>query len=214
MIAGVSRIVIAVGLLVGLAHAAEPLTVNFAGAAVGALPAGFTAAMTGRGSRAKWVVVEDRGAAGGRALAETGNDPTDYRFPLAIHDTAAKNVEVTIRFRAVEGRVDQAAGIALRLADPDNYYVVRANALEDNVNFYRVVKGNRQQISGARARVARNVWHTLTLRAEGDRFTVSLDDRQLFAATDRTFSNAGKVALWTKADSLTHFDSLTVTALP
>ena len=72
-------------------------------------------------------------------------DQTDYRFPLAIYDKlVAVNVDVTVRFKAVAGRVDRAGGIAIRLADPNNYYVVRANALEDNVNFYRVVKGSRR----------------------------------------------------------------------
>jgi hypothetical protein len=188
---------------------------TFEGAAPGAPPAGFAAALTGRGRPVQWRVVADEGALGGRALAETSADSTDYRFPLVVYEQlSAKDVEVSIYFRPVSGRVDQAAGIAVRLADADNYYVVRANALEDNVNLYRVVRGNRQQITGTRARVASNAWHTLTLRAEGERLTVSFDGQPLFAATDRTFASAGKIGLWTKADSVTHFDKVTVTPLP
>jgi hypothetical protein len=114
----------------------------------------------------------------------------------------------------VRGKIDQAGGIALRLATPDDYYVVRANALEDNVRFYRVVKGNRQQIGGANVKVAKNQWHTLTLKAVDDRFTVSFDGKELYSASDRTFAEPGRVALWTKADSVTHFDRLEITPLP
>ena len=127
---------------------------------------------------------------------------------------SAKNVEVTLRFRPVTGTIDQAGGIALRLTTPDDYYVVRANALEDNVNFYRVVKGRRSQIKGISTKVASGQWHMLGLRAEGDKFTVSFDGKRVFTAEDKTFTEAGKVALWTKADSVTHFDSIAITPLP
>jgi hypothetical protein len=102
----------------------------------------------------------------------------------------------------------------VRLSDPDNYYVVRANALEDNVNLYRVLKGVRSQIYGFRTKVSSNAWHTLGLQVDGDRFTVSFDGERLFTASDRTFSGPGKVALWTKADSITRFGALTISALP
>jgi hypothetical protein len=101
----------------------------------------------------------------------------------------------------------------VRLAMPGEYYVVRANALEDNVRFYRVVKGKREQLAGANAKMAANQWHTLVLKAEGDRFTVSFDGETLISAQDRTFSDAGKVALWTKADSVTYFDTISITPL-
>ena len=101
----------------------------------------------------------------------------------------------------------------MRLASPDNYYVVRANALEDNVRFYRVLNGRRQQIQGADVKVAPSQWHTLGLRAEGNRFTVSFDGKPLYTAEDGTFANPGKVALWTKADSVTHFDAISITPL-
>jgi hypothetical protein len=125
--------------------------------------------------------VADATAASGRAIAQTSTDRTDYRFPLAVYQPISpKDVEVTVRFKPVAGKVDQAGGIAVRLTTPDDYYVVRANALEDNVRFYRVVKGNRQQIAGADTKVASGEWHTLTLKAQGDRFTVSFDGKQLY----------------------------------
>jgi hypothetical protein len=90
---------------------------------------------------------------------------------------------------------------------------VRANALEDNVRFYRVVKGRREQLKGANTKVASNQWHTLGLRAEDSRFAVSFDGKPLFTAEDKTFATPGKVALWTKADSVTHFDTISITPL-
>ena len=124
-----------------------------------------------------------------------------------------RNVDVVVRFKPVGGSVDQAGGIAVRLASPDDYHIARANALEDNVRFYRIVKGRREQLRGANLKVASNQWHTLGLRAEGDRFTVSFDGKPLFTAKDKTFANPGKIALWTKADSVTHFDAISITPL-
>ncbi len=183
--------------------------------AVGSLPDGFDFARTGQGGPSQWAVAADITAAGGRAIEQISTDRTDYRFPLAIHrETSAQNVDVAVRFKAVGGTVDQAAGIALRLRDADNYYVVRANALEDNVRFYRVVDGRREQLEGVDIKVSANEWHALGLRAEGDRFTISFDGRPLFGASDRTFTGAGKIALWTKADSVTRFDQITIKTLP
>jgi len=124
-----------------------------------------------------------------------------------------RDLEVSTRFKAVAGRVDQAGGIAIRFLDADNYYVVRANALENNVRFYRVVSGKRQQIAGADTWVSAWEWHTLTLRAEEDRFTISFDGRELFSTNDRAFGAEGRIALWTKADSITRFDRLEIRPL-
>jgi hypothetical protein len=197
------------------AAAQQPVAVALGRAQPGQLPDGFRVALTGRGPPPTWSVVDDASVSGGRVLAQTSADTTDYRFPLAIYDgVTAKDVEVTVRFKAVAGRVDRAGGIAVRLADADNYYVLRANALEDNVNFYHVVRGSRHEIRGANAKVPSDQWHTLSLKAVGDQFSVAFNGKTLFTVTDHTFANAGKVALWTKADSVTRFDALVVQALP
>ena len=91
---------------------------------------------------------------------------------------------------------------------------MRANALEVNVRFYRMVKGKREQLAGADLKVTSNEWHTLGLRAEGERFTVTFDGKTLYTASDKTFSGAGRVALWTKADSVTRFDQIEIKPLP
>jgi len=182
---------------------------------VGGAPADFEFARTGQGAIGQWAVVEDPTTPSKRAIEQSNTDRTDFRFPLAIYQpVSAKNVEVTIRFKPIAGRVDQAGGIALRVTSPDDYYVVRANALEHNVRFYRVVKGRRQQLATADIKVASGEWHTLGLKAENDRFTVSFNGKAVHSTTDRTFSGAGRVALWTKSDSVTRFDQISIQIWP
>jgi len=182
---------------------------------LGSPPEGFTFARTGRGADGAWSVIADPTASAGRAIEQTSTDRTDYRFPLAVHESfSASNLDVELRFKAVAGKIDQAGGIVVRLQDADNYYVARANALEDNVRFYRVVHGRREQLDGANLRVTANEWHRLGLRAEGERFTISYDGKVLFSVIDGTFAEAGGVALWTKADSVTRFDHIAITPLP
>jgi hypothetical protein len=191
------------------------VTRDFEAVAIGEAPPGFTTALTGGGSPPRWAVLEDASApAGSRVLAETSRDRTDTRFPLAVLDGfEARDVAVAVRFRPVDGRVDQAAGLVVRYRDARNYYVVRANALEDNVRLYRVLDGRRIQFAGADAPVPRNRWQSLGFRVEGKRFEVLLEGRPLFTATDRTFAGPGRVGMWTKADSLTHFDAFEAEAL-
>lgn len=180
--------------------------------AAGPLPAEWlTDWRTGSGALGAWSIVEDCSVSGGKAIEQSNPDATDYRFPLAVYQPLqATNLEASVRFKAVSGKGDRAGGLAVRLLDADNYYVVRANALEDNVNLYRVVKGRRQEIKGASARVTSGEWHTLSLRAQGPSLTVSFDGKMLFTADERTFPSPGRVALWTKADSVTRFDNLKI----
>jgi hypothetical protein len=186
--------------------------VDFEDAAVGKLPAGFTPGLTGGGAAVSWVVKEDAGPSGSkRVLAQTSSDDTDYRFPHLVYDgVKARDVDVSVQFKAVAGKTDQAGGLVARYVDEDNYYVVRANALEDNVRLYRVVKGDRQQFAGERAKVATGQWHALKLSVKGNHFQVSFDGKILFEADDDTFKDAGLAGLWTKADSVTHFDDFKV----
>ena len=181
---------------------------------IGAAPPDFDFQRTGQGAPGAWSVVADPSASDGRAIEQSSRDRTDYRFPLAIYRrVSAKNIDVAVRFKAISGEVDRAGGIAVRVASPDDYYVVRANALEDNVRFYRVVKGQREQIAGADIKVSADAWHTLGLSANNDRFTVSFDGKILYSASDRTMTGAGRIALWTKADSVTRFDRIEITPL-
>jgi len=180
----------------------------------GLAPDDFTFWRTGDGDVGDWRVLEDPSASDRQVIAQMSKDPTDYRFPLAVYrPISAKNVDVVLRLKPVGGTVDQAGGIIVRLTTPDDYYVVRANALEDNVRFYRMVRGQRQQLDGANIKIASNEWHTLGLRAENDQFTISFDGSELFSTMDSTFVGSGKVGLWTKADSVTYFDGIAITPL-
>jgi hypothetical protein len=198
-------------LLAGTASA-EGSRMDFESGQVGGLPPGVTTALTGSGGPVKWAILEDASApAGPKVLAETSKDTTDYRFPLAIFaEPVAADLDVAVRFKPVSGEVDRAAGLAVRLADANNYYVVRANAAEDNVRLYKVVAGQRRQFAGVNIKVPSGVWQELRLTARGSRFEVFLDGKSLYSATDTTFPAAGKVALWTKADSVTYFDDLRI----
>ena len=174
-------------------------------------PPGFLTALTGGGGPVSWVVLEDPTAPSGkRVLAQTSRDETDYRFPICVFDgISAKDVEVGVRFKTVSGKVDQAAGVIVRYKDKDNYYVVRANALEDNVRFYKVESGKRSQLAGINTKVSPGQWHELKLTAKGTHFTVTFEGKGV-EADDSTFPDAGKAGLWTKADSVTHFDNLKI----
>ena len=197
-----------------LAAPAGAQRITFSDAPIDGLPKDFVTALTGQGRPGTWKVQEEPSAEGKRVLAQLDPDPTDYRFPLAIYTpTLPSDVEVTTRFKAISGKEDQAGGIIVRLIDRNNYYLARANALEDNVHFFRVVRGSRQELAGANTKVASGVWHTLTLRAEGDRFSVSFNGKLLFTHKDRTFNSPGKIALWTKADSVTRFDWIEIKPL-
>lgn len=186
--------------------------IDFELADAGKLPEGFTTALTGAGAPASWTVLQDPTSPHGpNVLAQTSDDPTSYRFPLAIfNDITAENVAVTVAFKPLSGKVDQAAGIVVRLKDKDNYYIVRANALENNVRLYHFINGKRTQFAGVDVPVNVNQWHTLGLRAHGPRFDVTMNGKLLFTAEDSTLTGAGRVALWTKADSVTYFDRLSI----
>lgn len=192
----------------------QPIPIDMSQWPLDSPPPDFEAARTGSGDVGQWLVVADDTAAQGRAIAQIGADPTDYRFPLAIYKPVIEeNVEVAIRLKPIAGRIDRAGGVAVRLINSERYYVARANALENNVNLYRVVDGKRRQIAGVNARVKSGEWHELGLRARGDRFTVLYEGKELFTATDATIRGAGRIALWTKADSVTRFDNIRIQRL-
>ena len=184
--------------------ASNQIAVDFSKTEEGRTPGDFFTALTGEGGSVSWVVKD-------KVLVQGSADQTDYRFPLCIYDKLiAKDVEVSVRFKAVAGEVDRAAGLVVRFKDKDNYYITRANALEDNVRLYKVVNGSRKQFAGASAKVSSNEWRSLKLSVRTNHFQVAFDDKLLFEADDKTFQEAGKVGLWTKADSVTYFDDFKI----
>jgi hypothetical protein len=178
---------------------------------LGERPTGFSEGLTGQGDPVHWRVLDDSSAPGGRVIAETSRDTADYRFPLCIYDGAtSRDVEVSVQFKPVAGEIDQAAGLIARAQDAQNYYVVRANALEANVRLYKVVGGIRRQIAGHNIEVTSGNWHSLSLRIHADELAASFDGAQVLSARDQIFTEPGKTGLWTKADSLTYFAEFAV----
>ena len=189
----------------------QTLRLDFEKDEVGKSPKGFSFGLTGQGKVGAWVVKKDD-PAHGNVLAQTDADATDYRFPVAVYrDFSAKDVDLSVQFKAVSGKGDQGAGIVWRYRDQNNYYITRCNALEDNCTIYHVVNGRRQAFLNQNVKVASNVWHTLRVEATGDHYVVTYDGRNVLDARDGTFKEAGKVGLWTKADSVIYFDDFSAT---
>ena len=155
----------------------------------------------------RWIVQAD---GTNKVLAQADPDSTRSRFPVAVlSDLTASDVDLSVRFKPISGREDQAGGLIWRAKDANNYYVARANALENNVTTYDTVNGRRTERKRTRMMVAPNQWHTLRVDFQGTHFTVTLDGKNAIDWDDQTFKDAGKVGVWTKADSVTLFDDFT-----
>jgi len=186
-------------------------TASFETDAVGGPPRGWLLTMTGRGAP-KWTVEKDDG--GGAVLKQSGK----ATYPLALREGInLRDGFVEVKFKPISGSEDRAGGIVWRAKDANNYYVVRANALEDNVVLYKTVNGVRSSLDvvgqkggyGVKTPVPANQWHTLRVEFAGSRFNVVFNGKPLFAVEDPTFADAGMVGLWTKADSVTEFSGFT-----
>jgi hypothetical protein len=208
-------------LLLAAASIGRGESINFDNATVNTVPAGWLVAMTHTGGAPRWEVLKDDSAPSKpNVLAQVSTDRTAGRFPLAIWDRASlKDGTTTVRFKPVSGSVDQGAGLVWRYLDANNYYIVRANALENNVVLYRVQNGQRVSLApkgavsntyGVKHRVPKQTWSTLSVGFHGNLFTVSLDNEKLFDVEDATFTGAGKTGLWTKSDSVIYFDDFQV----
>lgn len=178
-------------------------TVNFDDFKTGSPPPGWTATKTGKGDP-KWEVVTDESAPSKPNVLKQSGEAT---YPVCIKDnTSLKDGFVEVKFKPLAGKEDQAGGVIWRCKDADNYYIARANALEDNVTIYHTIKGKRVSFKNVDLKVAPAVWHTLRVDFQGNKFTVTFDGKKAIEATDDSFSEAGKVGVWTKADSVTIFD--------
>ena len=174
-----------------------------------------TQGKTGAGRVTDWKAVPDPSAPGGWALSETAGDATDLRFALCISEqTVARDLDATLRFKAVGGSHSRAAGLVLRAQSANDYYVIRADALEGSVRLYRMMRGRRAQIAAKDVEVASDQWHALRVILKGNNFEVSLDGTLLFKATDASLPQPGTVGVWSQADSIILFGSLLVAPPP
>jgi len=201
----------------------KPVLFDFEDAPLDEVPPRFTAALNGGGGPIDWRVVARKDAAsGGKVLAQLSADRTDVRYPHVVSDEiVARDVEVSVSFKTISGKVDASGGVMFRYLDADNFYVVRANALEGNVVAYKTEGGKRSSIGvkgkrdayGLDVDVPHGAWNRLRVVAKGSLFTIFLNERMVFEVEDETFKGAGKVGLWTKADAVTEFDDLRVQIL-
>ena len=181
-------------------------TVNFDNATPGAAPPGWTATKTGKGE-AKWTIEKDDTAPSKPNVLKQSGEAT---YPVCLKNgTSLKDGFVEVKFKPVAGKEDQAGGLVWRARDSDNYYIARANALEDNVTIYHTIKGKRTEKKRTNTKVASSQWHTLRVDFSGGHFTVAFDGKKAIEWDDQTFTEAGMVGVWTKADSVTLFDDFT-----
>jgi hypothetical protein len=195
---------VATGFLMAMASTcAVAVTDNFDGATAGSLPAGWSAGVTGRGA-SQWAVASDPSAPSAPHVltqSATGTFPWCIRSGVAITDGF-----VEVKFRAISGKDDQAGGVVWRWKDGNNYYVARANALENNVSLYYTENGSRKTIKYVDAPVPRAAWHVLRVDFSGRRIKVTLNGKTYIDVEDNHIGGQGSVGLWTKADSVTSFD--------
>jgi hypothetical protein len=181
---------------------------NFDSDKTGALAKGFV------NESGKWEVVADETAPSKpNALAQLAKSPGSAFNLTLVADTHHKDVDISVKMKAIAGHTDQGGGIVWRAKDAKNYYVARFNPLEDNYNLYHVVNGHRSEIKGSTVQSTPG-WHTLRVTMTGDQIQCYLDDKKYIEAKDSTFKEAGKIGLWSKSDAQSHFDNLEVSAKP
>ena len=185
------------------ASAASAETITFDQDRAGALPSPWQQGVTGKGNP-QWAVRSDSSAPSKPNVLQQSGSGT---FPWCVlPKTAVENGFVEVRFKPISGREDQAGGVVWRFKDGNNYYVARANALENNVSLYYTTNGRRNTIKYVDAPVAKNTWHTLRVEYAGVRIRVTLNGKTYIDVEDSRITGSGAVGLWTKADSVTAFD--------
>jgi hypothetical protein len=199
-------IVLSLAVCIALAATGEAATaeiVTFESDSLGAPPSGWTAGVTGRGAHRWTVETEESAPSKAKVLKQSGRGD----FPWCVKDSPSfADGRLEVRFKTLSGREDQAAGLVWRWKDGDNYYVARANALENNVSLYYTEGGRRITIKYVDAPVAKNQWHTLSVHFSGSRIRVALNGRTYIDMDDAHIGSTGRVGVWTKADSITLFD--------
>jgi hypothetical protein len=178
-------------------------TVNFDDVQPGDLPPAWRAGVTGTG-QARWTVVADPAAPSRpNVLLQSGA----AKFCWCVQtNLLLRDGFVAVKFKPLSGQEDQAGGLIWRWQDGDNYYVARANALENNITIYHTIHGVRTEKGRATFDVASGQWHELRVDFHGAHFLVTFDGRKALTWDDETFKDAGAVGVWTKADSVTQFD--------
>jgi len=216
-------------MLLALCGGAAERKFDFTSCKTNEAPPGFRSAVTGQGNPGDWRVIIDEssdsgttnaaertGSAARPVLAQLATDPTDEHFPVLIfeHETYG-DFTLTTRFKTVRGVQEQMAGIAFRIQDETNYYVVRASSLGSTFRLYKVINGQRGEMHGPEIPVSSGVWHQMTIEAKGNRFRCELDGQEVIPlVTDNSPFNTGKIGFWTKSDSVSYFAGTKIVYTP
>jgi hypothetical protein len=206
---------------------AAELSFDFAQMTVGQSPTGFVSTVTAEGKPGDWKIIEDEVPSAfaplspnapktnkRRVLAQVSQDQTDEHFPLLIFGGETfGDFSLTTKFKCVSGEKEQMAGIAFRIQDEKNYYVVRASALGNSFRFYKFVNGMRSAPIGPEVKVTPNTWHEMTISCKGSEIRCSLNGQEIPMMTDHSFA-AGKIGFWTKSDSVSYFTDAKMTYTP
>lgn len=178
---------------------------------VNSKPVNWTIALTGEGKMCEWKILND---GGNKVLAQVSKEKNDYRFNLiSNNDLSYDDVQIEVKFKGITGKNDQGGGPVWRYIDENNYYVARANPLENNCRVYKVVDGDRIQLKSARLVIDSNKWYTLKITMKGDNIECYFNNKLELKTSDGTFKKSGKVGLWTKSDAVTYFDNFKVTPI-
>jgi hypothetical protein len=180
---------------------------TFRDAKLGKLPEGWSSAKTGKGEGSVWKVRKDKSApAGANVLTQTSSAGPNPLFNLCVADKSNyKDVNLTVSFKALTGKIDQGGGPVWRYKDANNYYIVRMNPLEDNFRVYKVVNGRRRQLDSSKVKASAGKWHTIRVVQKGNHIQCYLNGKPHLDVKDDTFADPGKIGLWTKADAVTSF---------
>jgi len=225
-------VVTRVGCLLGLLALSRPaagadLQLDFSQAPLGGSPEGFRSTVSGTGKPGTWRIVEDKPLGDDaialpdssviqrrQALAQLDRQEIEEHFPLLIYEGVTfTDFKLTTRIRTVEGSMEQMAGIAFRIQDEKNYYVVRASSLGNNLRFYKFVEGTRTAPLGPQVDIPRGRWHELTIECKGNRIRCSLNGNELISVTDNSFVE-GKLGFWTKSDAVSQFGDTSIEYTP
>ena len=178
----------------------------------GKIPNDFSNQLTGKGGLGKWEVIKDDTAPSiSNVIAQTSQEYFGYHFSMAINEKEIyDDFKLIVKFKGAKGREDRGGGPVWRYQDNNNYYIARANPLENNYRVYKVVNVNRIQMDSARLKVTSGEWHTIKIITRKDHIQCFYDGQPYLEVEDNTFQKGGKIGLWTKADAVTYFDDLEV----
>ena len=184
--------------------------INFETMEAGKPASGFTPTFTGKKQTLNWQVVSD---AGNKVVAQVAKNEGEYFNLLVLDNPAYQNFSLSVKIKAIAGEEDGGGGLVWRYVDNNNYYIARYNPLEKNFRLYRVVNGNRKQLKSVDSNIGSGEWFTMSIIMNGNKITCTLNGAKLIETTDDTFTKAGRVGLWTKADAQSYFDDLTISPI-